>query len=55
LFKIASAMIDRAEFPVQRNRTLNGRSVISVPSVVCAMLSVGSADIALDGPDSSGR
>jgi hypothetical protein len=29
LFKMASAMIDRAELPVQRKRTLNGESRIA--------------------------
>jgi hypothetical protein len=28
LFRIASAMIERAEFPVQRNSTLNGRFIM---------------------------
>ena len=33
-FKIASAMIERAELPVQRNSTLNGRSAMAVAHAV---------------------
>ena len=31
LFRMASAMIDRAELPVQRKRTLKGRSATALP------------------------
>jgi hypothetical protein len=31
LFKIASAMIERAELPVQRNSALNGLSAMTTP------------------------
>ena len=33
LFKIASAMMERAEFPVQRKRTLNFLAMAYLPSI----------------------